>query len=148
MLKFIKSKQSKPTIWKTWAVLCLLLIYCLQFLSAEFLHNLLHQHPETAVAHSIKLEEDLCHRTIYHGEKNENCGHKAHVSKKIKCSFTHPSVVSKHLVSERFFPTSLTSSPDYHCIYVASVPSVTATHLPARGPPSQTHHAISLAVCI
>lgn len=135
MLKFIKSKQSNPTAWKMCAVLCLLLIYFVQFLSADFLHNLLHKHPETAVVHSIKLEADLCHRTIYHGEKNGHCGHKSHITKKIKCSFTHPSVVSKHLAAERFFPTSLTSSPAYHCIYDASVHSVTATHLPARGPP-------------
>jgi hypothetical protein len=136
MLKFFKSKQSNPTVWRTCVVLSLLLIYCLQFISAEFLHKLLHQHPEAAVVYSIKLEEDLCYRTLYHSKKNEQCGHKSHVTKKINCSFTHPSIVSKHLASEKFLPTTFTSSPDYHCIYVVIVLSARATHLPARAPPS------------
>jgi hypothetical protein len=97
MVKFSKSKKENRMSWKASTGFFMLLLYCLQFFSTEFLHDLLHQHPEAEVVHSTNLEKDPCHLSIYHPEKGDGCEHKSHITKKIKCSFTHPSVVSKHL---------------------------------------------------
>ena len=67
---------------KTWAVLCLLVLYALGSLPMEAVHRMFHAHAPT-VAHTVRAEKDPCHRTLYHRDKA--CDHKTHVSSLKKC---------------------------------------------------------------
>lgn len=135
MTKSNKSKKLNRMSCKAYLVFCLLLVYCFQCVSVEFLHELVHHHHETETAHTQELENDLCHRTIYHGEKNESCGHKSHLTKSTTCSFTDPCIISKHLAPARFFAffhTTLSYFDFQHTVF-AVVEKL--AHLPSRAPP-------------
>ena len=67
---------------KTWAVLCLLVLYALGSLPMEAVHRMFHAHAPTVV-HTVKAEKDPCHRSLYHRDKG--CDHKTHVSSLKKC---------------------------------------------------------------
>ena len=66
-------------------IILLLLLYVLSVLQIESVHMLFHAHDQVEL-HTQEQEKDLCHRAIYHGEKENDCGHKTHVKKSDKCS--------------------------------------------------------------
>lgn len=85
---------------KAYAVLCLLLVFSLQFLSTD-LHRFLHHH-DTESLHSSAREQDACHRAIYHAVKQEGCHHSAHITSKTTCLVDQLCVSSDNVEPIRF----------------------------------------------
>lgn len=50
----------------------------------EFIHTLAHDHPAAHVHEG--LEDDPCHRVIYHLDTENGCDHKSHYVASEKCS--------------------------------------------------------------
>jgi hypothetical protein len=56
-------------------------------------------HPqESYVDHSAKAEQDGCHRTLYHAEKNDGCKHNSHFVNFDKCTLCNHFFQSDHVV--------------------------------------------------
>lgn len=109
-MKHRANDKGNNTGIKTWAVLCLLVLYALGSLPMEAVHRMLHAHAP-AVVHTVKAEKDPCHRSLYHRDKA--CDHKTHVSSLKKCplcqfSFHADQWMSVASPSERHL---LTASP-------------------------------------
>ena len=79
--------MEKCRIWeglKPFAVILLLVVY----IAGNTGYGLFHEH-ERFLAHSTEEENDPCHRSIYHFEKNNACKHQSHFSKNEKCGQCH-----------------------------------------------------------
>jgi hypothetical protein len=59
----------------------------------EALHQFLHSHHH-GTSHSQTDEQDACHRTIYHQDVEDGCGHQSHIVVTEKCALcdliSHP----------------------------------------------------------
>jgi hypothetical protein len=121
--------------WKAYVVFCLLLAYCLQGVSVEFLHGFVHDHLAESV-HNKESENDACHQTIYHGVKKNGCTHTAHLIKNSKCSFSELCLASKHIAPEsvvtQFFVTVFHFAAGPSAFSIAEK----IIHLPSRAPPA------------
>jgi hypothetical protein len=77
------------------AILILLLIaFCAAGnAQLEALHQFLHSHHH-GTSHSQTQEQDACHRTIYHQDVENGCGHQSHIVVTDKCALcdliSHP----------------------------------------------------------
>lgn len=56
----------------------LLVAYLFVFLFSNISHEIAHDHEESQELHTLEAEQDDCHRTIYHAEKNNGCDHREH----------------------------------------------------------------------
>jgi len=62
----------------------LILFYLIGSLQLDSLHQILHQHEESA-SHSEEAEQNACHRTIFHLATENACDHPTHLTELKKC---------------------------------------------------------------
>lgn len=89
------------------SILFLLLFYAIGVLQVESFHSLFHAH-EKAALHSVNEEKDPCHRTVYHGEKEQGCAHKTHVKKSDTCASCAVCISSAY-IANHYFETKILS---------------------------------------
>ena len=77
-------KAGKKGRLKTLLGASLLTLYIVGTAGFEGLHQLFHAH-KFSVSHSQTEEKNPCHRTIYHQDAEEGCGHANHVVVTDKC---------------------------------------------------------------
>jgi hypothetical protein len=94
------------------SVVLLLLLYAAGVLQVESLHALFHDHQQ-AKLHTSAQENDLCHRAIYHGEKENDCGHKTHVKKSDRCSLCAMFCSGAHVYAEISLVRIFVHATDY-----------------------------------
>jgi len=56
----------------------LLAAYLFVFLFANISHEFAHDHESSQELHTQEAEQDDCHRSIYHAERNNGCDHREH----------------------------------------------------------------------
>ncbi|HTF20519.1 MAG TPA: hypothetical protein VK658_20745 [Chryseolinea sp.] len=76
----------------------MLSLYAIGSTQTGYLHQLFHP-DEVAATHSPQLEEDPCHRALYHG-MDIGCRHKVHLVKVHSCGLCHMLVHSDLLLFE------------------------------------------------
>lgn len=69
----------------------LIVLYLAGSLQLDSLHRLLHQHDEKSV-HTEELEQNACHRTVFHQATQNACDHPTHISENKKCPWCFGSV--------------------------------------------------------
>lgn len=82
-------------------IVLLLLFYVIGVLQVESFHSLFHAH-DKAELHSVNEEKDPCHRTVYHGEKEQSCEHKTHLKKSDTCASCAVCISSVYLTNHYF----------------------------------------------
>jgi hypothetical protein len=101
----------------------------------ESLHQLLHHHRGLAVSHTASEEKDPCHRSIYHDDATNGCGHKSHIIVSHKCDLCDS--IFHHDQIAGFLDLPIAS--DDPAIVDSSLPARTASTpsliLPSRAPP-------------
>jgi len=73
--------------FQSWVTALLLLLYIGGTIGSD-LEQVLHAHTDVE-SHSVQNEQNACHRTIYHHEKENGCQHNAHFVKTEKCKNCH-----------------------------------------------------------
>lgn len=89
------------------AVVGLLFLYIFSS-QINSVHLLFHEDHEEEQIHSPSVEKDLCHRSIYHQDK-EACDHKAHLVKQEKCELCHI-----HFITDHFYSFALSNRVKWH----------------------------------
>jgi len=116
------------------SVILLLVFYAAGVLQVESLHAFLHDHQQEEL-HTLEQENDLCHRAIYHGEKQNDCGHKTHVKKSDSCSLCAVLFSTPHIYVEPPLLKSFNHAADcfFHKNFFIKVSS--CHQRPSRAPP-------------
>lgn len=131
--KKIRSRRFTDTL-KGFLSILLLSVYCLANLQVEVFHNLFHAHENTSI-HSSEAEKDLCHRAIYHNEKDQGCKHTFHFTKAEKCDLCPLMVHNEYLSIPEFESCHLTSAPELSARSVVSKLLIQHAPLSSRAPP-------------
>lgn len=74
------------------------MIYTVGAISTDFVHHLVHDHSVPAW-HAPALEEDPCHRSIFHHDNAHGCEHQAHFRNTEKCKYNHLVFQANQLVT-------------------------------------------------
>lgn len=119
---------------KALASVLLLALYLIGNAPVEVVHQFFHAH-DVGVNHTEEQENDPCHRTIYHAEKQDGCVHKSHFTKVEKCKHCHVIIHVDQLTfsdhSIEYIPSDFTHGE----IAISGSLSEIIVHLPARAPP-------------
>lgn len=129
--------RMQTRVWKNFQPLFsafLLLIYVWGAISVDVLHHSLHSHHKPE-AHSSIIEQDPCHRAIFHGDTKEGCHHKTHFTNAEKCKYSYVLFQAQQLLTPDNTGVAIGEDVLNFVTYQPSlVPSSTA--LPnLRGPP-------------
>jgi len=119
----------------TGALLCFL--YFAGNVQFEELHFWAHSH--NFASHSSEEEEDACHRTIFHNDVEDGCGHSSHLIEVIKCSLCD--VIFQRETVITAFETSVFIShyADHRTFILDTEAIVSPWSLPPRAPPGASH---------
>ena len=88
---------------KNWLAAPVLLFYLASF-QVEIIHTFIHANDNTFVLHTPEEEKDLCHRSLFHNEKDA-CNHESHFIKNLNCQVCHACLKTTHLPGKVFTPT-------------------------------------------
>lgn len=112
----------------------LLVIYVVGAIGVDLLHHSIHNHQDSEV-HSSVVEKDPCHRSIFHGETENGCHHKAHFTRTEKCKFSHVVFQTQQELTRDHTTVAVTESTRVIVGYrvLLTTTSLNQTHL--RGPP-------------
>lgn len=129
-------KTSKPTRLIRSLMGLLVLLYLAGSLQLDSLHRLFHQHDQS-YAHTEELEQNACHRTVFHQATENTCDHPTHISEDKNCPWCNGSIHYETILSE--------SQPHTDLIFAEIALSYTQPKpilpnlltLSSRGPPDQ-----------
>ena len=133
----VKANRQLKTLAKSMGAAALLLLYVMGSTQTGYLHQLFHPE-EVASTHSLKQEEDPCHRALYHG-MDTGCRHEVHLVKVHSCGMCHTLVHTDLLLFDT--PASASIQEGRECIVRRKnccTIDVTNTFL-TRGPPAELH---------
>lgn len=77
-------RKKKANGLATGLIFVLIAFYAAGAAQLQVLHEYLHAHLHVT-SHSETEERDACHRTIYHQDKENGCGHQSHIVVTDKC---------------------------------------------------------------
>jgi hypothetical protein len=129
----------RPGITSTLVILrqvvtiALVLLYGLGSLRIESLHQLIHQE-ETAL-HSSEQELNACHRTVFHFNPSEHCGHETHFSSLWKCPFCDVHFTAHDIPEALTASSAPLSGADHSLGTEFHLSSGAFPYAPARAPP-------------
>ena len=131
----VKANRQLKALARSVGAAALLLLYVMGSTQTGYLHQLFHPE-EVAAPHSLKQEEDPCHRTLYHG-MDTGCRHEVHLVKVHSCGLSHTLVQTELLIFESPASTSIQAGrecivPRKNCCTI----DITNTFL-TRGPPAE-----------
>jgi hypothetical protein len=133
----VKANRQLKALARSVSAAALLLLYVMGSTQTGYLHQLFHPE-EVAATHSLKQEEDPCHRALYHG-RDTGCRHEVHLIKVHSCGLSHTLAHTDLLLFESPSSTSIQAGrecivPRKNCCTIG----ITNTFL-TRGPPAELH---------
>jgi hypothetical protein len=137
MKNYVKAIRQFKALAMSFGAAALLLLYVMGSAQTGYLHQLFHP-AEVAATHSVKQEEDPCHRALYHG-MDRGCRHEVHLVKVHSCGLCHTLVHTELLLFDA--PASTSIQVGRECIVRPKnccTIDVTNTFL-TRGPPAELH---------
>lgn len=112
----------------------LLVIYVVGAIGVDLLHHYIHNHQDTEV-HSSIVEKDPCHRSIFHGERENGCDHKAHFTSTEKCKVGHVIFQTQQELTRAYTRVAVTESTPVIFAYRVSLTTTSLNQPHLRGPP-------------
>ena len=136
-MKIPITRRLLKTTGKTLSVAVMLLLYVTGSIQTGYLHQLLHP-GEIALNHSPKLEQDPCHRSMYHG-LDTGCRHEFHLEKKHSCTFVHAVTHSDPVLFDTCHGEAFLASPP-RVLASDSLKAILVKYtVLTRGPPAELH---------
>lgn len=112
----------------------LLLLYFAGNVQFESLHDVVHSFEQSL--HTAELENDPCHRAIYHEVENDGCDHETHLTSVEQCPLCHVVPINiQHLEASHSFE-SLELSNEFGVYSPSDIVVRNAIAIPARAPPA------------
>ena len=99
------------------------------------IHQFLHTEHDNATLHTAAAERDLCHRSIYHHEKNA-CKHRSHVHQSETCELCQISVSTDQWVTSLTIALKQFVQRTLQIELYQSAPTICAAYLSSRAPPA------------
>jgi hypothetical protein len=112
----------------------LLFLYAIG-LQINSIHRFLHNEHENAVLHTIAAENDPCHRSIYHHEK-EACKHRSHLHQSETCELCQISISTDQWIGLRTATLKQSVQRTVNTELLQSLQTICAAYLPSRAPPA------------
>ena len=134
-MNYHKQRLTLKDLLSRSALLLLLVLYSAAALKINSFHRLFHS-AEAAELHSPEQENDPCHQSIYHQQRDSGCEHKSHISENEKCPLCEYNPSSDSFV--------FNTVSNFTCRHVAEQPDFLAVQtlvdchlvLSLRGPPA------------
>jgi hypothetical protein len=104
-------------------------------LQINSIHHFLHSEHENAALHTAAAENDPCHRSIYHHEK-EACKHRSHLYQSETCELCQISVSTDQWVAALTTPLKQSVQRTLKVELLQSLSAICAAYLPSRAPPA------------
>lgn len=79
----------------------LILLYLTGSLQLDSIHRLIHKHDDRSV-HTIELEQNACHRSVFHQNTENSCNHPTHFSELKKCPWCFGSIQHESILTGSF----------------------------------------------
>ena len=112
----------------------LIFLYLTGSLQLDSVHRLIHDHDERS-AHTEELEQNACHRTVFHQATQNTCDHPTHVSEDKKClwcfGYVHHETILQSLSQNFGFKHFEKHQTFYHQNHLSSE----VASADSRGPP-------------
>lgn len=86
---------------KVLVISILAFIYLIGTTEIQSVHSILHNTVDEVELHSAANEQNGCHQSIYHNQKEKNCEHKSHYVEVKKCPLCQLTMQSLHLIVEK-----------------------------------------------
>lgn len=112
----------------------ILIVYATGAISIDFLHHVVHDHYDQA-AHTEVLEQDPCHRALFHNDAADGCDHNAHFTAAEKCKFSHVVFQPLQLIAPQGVPGETFGELPSACSFKSWNPESSFHTRYLRGPP-------------
>jgi len=125
---------------KSWTVRglfgVLILLYLAGSLQLDSIHRLIHAHDES-ISHSVEIEQNACHRTVFHQATQNTCDHPTHLSELKKCPWCFGSVHYETILSAQDYKNDFNLSAPVYTEIQDRKELKSANPHDSRGPPSK-----------